>query len=88
MSLPIVVYGSTDCDDTERTRSYLCECGIPFQEVNIDHVPDAAQFVRFINNGYCSTPTLVLGEGKHKIILTEPSNEVLKHVISRVQLFD
>ncbi len=88
MFLPIVVYGATHCDDTERTCNYLRECGIPFQEVNIDHVPDAAQFVRFINNGYCSTPTLVLGEGKRKIILTEPSNEELKHLISRVQLFD
>lgn len=82
MSLPIVIYGSTDCDDTERTRSYLRERGISFQEINIDHHPDAEQFVIFINTGYRSTPTLVMGEGKRKTILTEPTNEELEQFMS------
>lgn len=81
MSLPIVMYGATDCDDTERTREYLRARGIPFREVNIDRDPEAERFVVFINNGYCSTPTLVLGAGKRKIILTEPTNDELEEAL-------
>lgn len=88
MSLPIVVYGSTHCDDTERTCNYLRERRIQFQEVNIDHHPDAEQFVIFINNGYRSTPTLVLGEGKRKTILTEPTDEELEQLTSHILLSD
>lgn len=77
MPLSLTLYGATDCDDTERTRRYLHELGIPFREVNIDHDPAAERFVIFINGGYRSTPTLVLGAGKHKTILTEPTNAEL-----------
>ncbi len=81
MSLAITMYGATDCDDTERTRTYLQERGIPFREVNIDHDPEAERFVIFINGGFRSTPTLVIGEGKRKLILTEPTNNQLEEVL-------
>ncbi len=81
MSLAITMYGATDCDDTERTRAYLQERGIPFREVNIDHDPDAERFVIFINGGFRSTPTLVIGEGKRKLILTEPTNNQLEEAL-------
>ncbi|MCC7448146.1 MAG: glutaredoxin family protein [Anaerolineae bacterium] len=77
MSLSLTIYGATDCDDTERTRNYLRACNVLFHEVNIDHDPAADQFVMFINKGYRSTPTLVLDEGKRKIIVTEPTNAEL-----------
>jgi mycoredoxin len=80
--LPIVIYGATTCDDTERTREFLHERGIPFEEVNIDHDRAAEQFVTFINNGYRSTPSLVIGEGKRRIILVEPSNEELENLLA------
>lgn len=82
MSLPIVMYGATDCDDTERTRAHLLARNVPFREVNIDHDADAERFVMFINNGYRSTPTLILGEGKRKLILTEPTNEELDQALN------
>lgn len=82
MSLSLTVYGSTDCDDTEHTRERLRACGVPFREVNIDHDPEAERFVLFINGGYRSTPTLVLGEGKRKLILTEPSDQELDATLS------
>ncbi len=81
MSFTITMYGATDCDDTERTRTYLQERGIPFREVNIDHDPEAERFVIFINGGFRSTPTLVIGEGKRKLILTEPTNEQLEETL-------
>ncbi|MFQ5433285.1 MAG: glutaredoxin family protein [Anaerolineae bacterium] len=82
MFLPIVMYGSTTCDDTERSRNHLQALGIPFREVNIDHDPEAEQFVIFINGGYRSTPTLVIGEGKLKTILTEPTNAELDKALA------
>lgn len=81
MALPLTLYGATDCDDTERTRDHLHRLGIPFTEVNIDVDREAERFVIFINRGYRSTPTLVFGEGKRKIVLTEPTNEELEQVL-------
>ncbi len=73
----IFLYGAADCDDTERTRAHLHARQIPFQEVSIDQDSEAERFVVFINRGFRSTPTLIIGEGKRKVILTEPSNEEL-----------
>jgi len=87
VSLPITMYGATNCDDSERTRSRLNELGIPFREVNIDHDSAAERFVIFINRGYRSTPTLVFGEGKFKIIATEPTNQELDQVLIKVYQF-
>lgn len=73
----IVMYGAVDCDDTQRTRAHLQARQIPFQEVSIDEDAEAERFVLFVNNGFRSTPTLVIGDGKRKIILTEPSDTEL-----------
>ncbi len=79
--LPITLYGANDCDDTERTRHHLLQMGIPFHEINIDADPSGEQFVMFIN-GFRSTPTLVIGQGKLKIVLTEPTNDELEEVLT------
>lgn len=83
MPLPLILYGATDCDDTERTRHRLYSLGIPFQEVNIDQDDEAERFVLFVNRGYRSTPTLVFGEGKFKIVVTEPTDQELDQVLIR-----
>lgn len=75
--LPLTLFGGDDCDDTERVVDRLREWSIPHRMVIIEDNPAAEQFVVFINNGYRSTPTLVFGDGKRKIILTEPEEEEL-----------
>lgn len=82
MNLPILLYGATDCDDTARVRHCLRQLGVPFREINIDRDPAAEQFVLFINGGYRSTPTLVLGEGRFKTVITEPTDEELSQILS------
>jgi mycoredoxin len=77
----IRLYGAIDCDDSERTREHLKHLGIPFQEINIMHDAQAKNFVIFVNNGFQSTPTLVIGEGKRKIIMTEPTNAELEVIV-------
>ncbi len=79
--MSIFLYGATDCDDTQRTRAHLQHHRLAFTEINIDHDPRAEQFVIFINGGYRSTPTLLLGEGKRRVVLTEPTNTELEAVL-------
>ncbi len=81
--LPLTLYGAGDCDDTERTRGLLLAWAIPFGEVSIDHDPAAEQFVVFINGGFRSTPTLVFGAGRFKLVLTEPTDEELADGLRR-----
>lgn len=78
---PITIYGATDCDDTERTRNLLLEWGVPFREVDIDQDSNAERFVTIINNGFRSTPTLVIGEGNPKAIWTEPTDTEVEQIV-------
>jgi len=84
MAWSITLYGATDCDDTERTRHHLNARGVPFHEVNIDDDRTAEQFVIFINGGYRSTPTLVIGEGKLKHVITEPTDAQLEELLAQM----
>ncbi len=87
MPLPIVLYGAADCEDTERTRHFLQTHAIPFQEIDVDQDTDAERFVIIVNKGFRSTPTLVLGEGKCKIVLTEPDQAQLAYVLSQAEFW-
>jgi len=75
---PITLYGRADCDDTERTRDRLRARGVAYTYIDIDRDPAADAFVRFINNGNRSTPTLVIGDGPRKVVLVEPTDEELE----------
>jgi mycoredoxin len=77
------MYGATHCGDTFRVRRLLKSRDIPFDEVNIDHNPDAEAFVRFINAGNRTTPTLVIGAGTWKTVLSEPDNLQLEEMLRR-----
>jgi len=79
--LSLTLFGGDDCDDTERVVGCLRQWAIPHRLVIIEDDPAAEHFVVFINNGYRSTPTLVFGDGKRKIILTEPEEGELAEVL-------
>ena len=74
----LTLYGRDDCDDTERARDRLRALGVAYTYIDIDHDPAADAFVRFINGGFRSTPTLVFGGGRRKVVLTEPTDEELE----------
>lgn len=82
MPVSIILFGAEDCEDTARTRSNLQARGVSFQEIDIASDAAAEHFVIFINHGYRSTPTLVIGTGKRKIILTEPQTTDLDWALS------
>ena len=79
----LTVYGTATCDDTERTRGWLNAWDVVFREVNIDEDRAAEAFVLFINAGFRSTPTLVFGMGRQKVVLTEPTESELREVLER-----
>lgn len=81
--LPLTLYGGVDCDDTERVVGRLDALGVPYELVIIDDHPAAEQFVIFINNGFRSTPTLVFGRERHKLVITEPADEELDAALVR-----
>ena len=83
MPHPITMYGKTRCDDTDRSRAHLRKMGVPFREVNIDHDTDAERFVIFVNDGNRATPTIVIGGGNRRLVLTEPTNEELEEAVRR-----
>ncbi len=81
MTEPLTLYGAGNCDDTERARKNLLRWGVSFREIDILQDDDARTFVRVINGGSQSTPTLVFGDGKRKLVITEPTDDELLQVL-------
>ena len=74
---PIVVYGTSWCHDTQRTRAFLNRHGIPYEIIDLDYDDAAAEQVMAWNNGNMSTPTLVIGRD----VVTEPSDQELASIL-------
>ncbi len=75
----IVVYSVNWCPDCRRTRYFLIRRHIPYLEVDVDNDPAADAFVRTINQGSRSVPTMVFPDGS---TLVEPSTEELNRKFS------
>ncbi|WP_424951268.1 glutaredoxin family protein [Deinococcus sp.] len=56
------VYSTGWCPECRVAKMALDKKGIPYQEINIEEVPDAAEYVMSINGGKRSVPTLQYGE--------------------------
>jgi len=70
----IRMYSTNWCGDCRRSKRFLQEHQIPFEEINIEHDLRAAEFVVKINKGARSVPTIIFPDGS---VLVEPSNLVL-----------
>ena len=70
----IVVYGADWCGDCRRARKFLTNHDVPFDWINVDKNKEAEQFVKKVNKGMRSIPTIVFPDGS---ILVEPSNSEL-----------
>jgi glutaredoxin-like protein len=66
----IVVYGTVWCGDCRRTRAYLDRNQVPYVFIDIDRDPTAETYVKQVNRGYRSVPTIVASDGSR---LVEPS---------------
>jgi len=59
---PITVYGSAWWPDCRRTKAFLTERGVVFEEVNIEEDPEGEEIVIRANSGKRKLPTLKVGE--------------------------
>ena len=55
----IKIYTTSRCGDCAITKTLLEELNVPFEEINIEADPDAADYVTRVNDGKRSVPTLV-----------------------------
>ena len=59
----ITMFSTTWCGYCRRLKSQLDREGIPYSEVNIEHVPNAADFVVRVNGGNQTVPTVLFPDG-------------------------
>ncbi len=71
----IVMYSVTWCPDCRRARTFFEEHKIPYLEVDVDHDSQAATFVKDLNRGFRSVPTIIFPDGS---VLTEPTKKELE----------
>ncbi len=67
-------YGTSWCSDCKRAKQFLGEHRIPYEWVDIEQDPKAAEFVMKINNGKRKVPTIAFSDGS---VLVESSNAEL-----------
>ena len=70
----VKVYGAPWCPDCRRSKRFLGEMRIPYDWIDIDQDPAAAQVVREKNNGKQTIPTIIFKDGS---FLVEPGNDEL-----------
>lgn len=70
----IRVYSTVWCPDCKRAKKFFGEQRVPYINFDIEHDPDAMEYVEKVNNGMRIIPTIVFPDGS---ILVEPSNAQL-----------
>jgi mycoredoxin len=58
MGKRIVMYTTTWCRDCKAAKKFLAERGVPYEEVDIEQRPEAAEIVMRLNDGMRKVPTL------------------------------
>ena len=64
------MYTTVWCGYCQRLKAQMTREGITFEEIDIEHDPEAAAFVESVNDGNQTVPTLVFPDGS---ALTNPS---------------
>lgn len=58
MGKKIVMYTTPWCRDCKAAKRFLAERGVPFEEIDIEQRPEAAEIVMRLNDGMRKVPTL------------------------------
>lgn len=73
--MTLTMYSTQWCGYCQRLKAQLERAGVEYTEIDIEHSPEAAQFVESVNGGNQTVPTVVLPNGK---AMTNPSiNQLL-----------
>lgn len=76
----ITIYTTTWCPDCKRSKKWMEDHKISYQEINIQEDEAAMEYVIKVNNGMQSIPTIVFPDGS---ILVEPTNRELEEKINQ-----
>ncbi len=80
-STNIVFYTKFWCPDCRRARAVLDRSNVHYQTVDVENDRQADFFIRQVNRGCCSVPTIIFPDGD---ILVEPTEseltEKLRHM--------
>ena len=71
----VTVYSNSWCPHSRRSRALLTQQQIPFTDIDFEKDSTAARKVEAWNNGYRSSPTIII-----HLVLTEPSIVELERV--------
>jgi len=75
MADTIQFYGAGWCPDSKRSRNCLDRLGIKYEYRDIDEDDKVRTYLKSINNGRATVPTILFPDGS---ILTEPSDARLE----------
>jgi mycoredoxin len=78
---PLTMYTTRWCGFCRRLKAQLARDGIEVREVDIEAVPDAAEYVMAVNGGNQTVPTVVFPDGS---ALTNPSAVQVKDRLSEL----
>lgn len=75
----IVMYAVEWCPDCRRAKFFFKRRKIEVLEVDVNSDKKAEEFVKELNNGYRSVPTIILPDGS---MMVEPSTDELESKFS------
>jgi mycoredoxin len=84
----ITVYGTDQCEDTQRTRQFLSGRGIAYRYVDVDQDRDADEMVKRENDGKRRTPLVQVCIGTECRVLRVPSNQELEDAVRDLKAVD
>jgi mycoredoxin len=71
----IILYGVSWCGDCRRARRVFAEVGTPYEDIDVDGDDQAEAFIKELNNGKRSVPTIVFPDGS---VMVEPGDDALR----------
>ncbi|WP_067489836.1 glutaredoxin domain-containing protein [Actinomadura hibisca] len=78
----LTMYTTTWCGFCRRLKSQLAREGIEMAEVDIEKVPEAADYVMSVNGGNQTVPTVVIETpDAGRVVLTNPSAKEVKRLL-------
>ncbi len=73
----IKVFGTVWCFESQVAVKFFEQNNIDFEWIDIDQSPEGERFVRQVNRGNRSVPTILFSDGS---TLTEPSRKDLREI--------
>ena len=77
----IKVYGTRWCPDCFRAKQFFERIKVPYTWVDIESDTQALEYVKKLNKGCQSVPTIVFPDGS---ILVEPGNKELEEKLAEI----